>query len=224
MDPAEIDELVDAGRAATDVVIVPDRHGTGTNALVLDPVGPVRAAVRPGLAASATCEQARAAAACATSSTTVASLALDVDTGDDLDELLARARQRSHGRAPRTRGVLRQIERTRSRAAGRLECRCGARLSAEPLAGLPEVRRRATTSRQLIAAAADAVAAIGDGDVVVVAQKVVSKAEGRRAQRSRECSPRERARELAAGSARTRGSCRWCSTRAPRCCAPSAAC
>jgi 2-phospho-L-lactate guanylyltransferase (CobY/MobA/RfbA family) len=40
------------------------------------------------------------------------SLTLDVDTGDDL-VALAIALEQSHGRAPRTRGVLRQIERTR---------------------------------------------------------------------------------------------------------------
>src|SRR5262245_5928771 len=35
LDPAEVDELL--GAAEPGVVIVPDRHGSGTNALLLDP-------------------------------------------------------------------------------------------------------------------------------------------------------------------------------------------
>ena len=42
----------------------------------------------------------------------VASLDLDIDTGDDLAELPA-ALEGAHGRAPRTRGALRQIDRAR---------------------------------------------------------------------------------------------------------------
>ena len=40
IDPLEIDSLVsNTALADVDVVIVPDRHGTGTNALVMDPGG-----------------------------------------------------------------------------------------------------------------------------------------------------------------------------------------
>src|SRR6478736_8538978 len=35
LDPRELDELVAGAMSAPDVVIVPDRHGTGTNALLL---------------------------------------------------------------------------------------------------------------------------------------------------------------------------------------------
>jgi 2-phospho-L-lactate guanylyltransferase len=109
LEPIELDGLL-AASAGADVVIVPDRHGTGTNALVVDPSGTfepqfgpeslrrhVEQAERRGLAY--TIER-------------PPSLTLDVDTGDDL-LALAIALERSHGRAPRTRGVLRQIERTR---------------------------------------------------------------------------------------------------------------
>jgi coenzyme F420-0:L-glutamate ligase/coenzyme F420-1:gamma-L-glutamate ligase len=53
------------------------------------------------------------------------------------------------------------------------------RLSAEELAGLPEVRPGDDLARMIATAAADAGTDIGAGDVVAVAQKVVSKAEGR---------------------------------------------
>jgi coenzyme F420-0:L-glutamate ligase/coenzyme F420-1:gamma-L-glutamate ligase len=60
-----------------------------------------------------------------------------------------------------------------------------------PVEGLPEIREGDDLG-ELVAAAAD----LRDGDVVVVAQKVVSKAEGR-VVRLGELEPRERARELA---------------------------
>jgi 2-phospho-L-lactate/phosphoenolpyruvate guanylyltransferase len=93
-----------AGDAA-EVVIVPDRHGTGTNGLLLAPpnaidpsFGPDSCARHEQLARSAgvTCRIER-----------LPSLLLDVDTGDDLDAL----RQRLVGervRAPRTRAVLKR--------------------------------------------------------------------------------------------------------------------
>jgi 2-phospho-L-lactate/phosphoenolpyruvate guanylyltransferase len=90
------------------VVIVPDRHGTGTNALVLSPpdaiepsFGPdslarhVAAAENAGL--DHRVEEARA-------------LAVDVDTPDDLAELMAELELR-HGHAPATRGALNQLDR-----------------------------------------------------------------------------------------------------------------
>ncbi|MBS1870359.1 MAG: coenzyme F420-0:L-glutamate ligase [Actinobacteria bacterium] len=65
-------------------------------------------------------------------------------------------------------------------------------LSAEALAGLPEIAPGADLAA-LIAAHAE----LRDGDVVVVAHKAVSKAEGR-VRRLAEVTPGERARELAA--------------------------
>lgn len=85
------------------VVVVPDRHGAGTNALLLDPPDAIDPSFGEGsrerhlaLAASAGVEAAVRV---------VPSLALDIDTPDDLATLRARfASQR--GGAPATRGVL----------------------------------------------------------------------------------------------------------------------
>ena len=64
-------------------------------------------------------------------------------------------------------------------------------MNVRPVEGLPR-SSRATTSPRLIADAAE----LEDGDVVVVAQKVVSKAEGR-VVRLADVEPSERARALA---------------------------
>ncbi len=65
-----------------------------------------------------------------------------------------------------------------------------------PLEGIPEVREGDDLAA-LLHEAAERVGGIGTGDVVVVAQKVVSKAEGR-VVRLDEIEPSEQARELAA--------------------------
>jgi 2-phospho-L-lactate/phosphoenolpyruvate guanylyltransferase len=110
LDPSELEELFVRTAAGVEVVLVPDRHGTGTNALVIDPSGPFEPQFGPG-SCKRHVEQAEARGV-RFAVERPASLTLDVDTGDDLVEL-ALALERSHGRAPRTRGVLRQIERTR---------------------------------------------------------------------------------------------------------------
>lgn len=104
VDPAELDALV-AGSVDRDVVIVPDRHGTGTNALLLDPSGPFAPAFGPG-SRERHVEQAQHKKL-AHAVTPVPSLGLDLDTGEDLEQLVA-ALARVHGRAARTRGVLSQ--------------------------------------------------------------------------------------------------------------------
>jgi 2-phospho-L-lactate/phosphoenolpyruvate guanylyltransferase len=110
LDPAELEELFVRAAAGVDVVIVPDRHDTGTNALVLDPAGPFEPQFGPGSLKRHVEQASRRSLASAVERPP--SLTLDVDTGDDLIAL-GIALERSHGRAPRTRGVLRQIERTR---------------------------------------------------------------------------------------------------------------
>lgn len=110
LDPAELEELFVRAASGIDVVVVPDRHGTGTNALVVDPAGPFEPQFGPGSLKRHT-EQAEQRGLSAAIDRP-ASLTLDVDTEDDL-VALGIALERSHGRAPRTRGVLRQIERTR---------------------------------------------------------------------------------------------------------------
>src|SRR5436190_13834321 len=110
LDPAELEELFVRAAAGIDVVVVPDRHDTGTNALVIDPAGPFEPQFGPGSRKRHTEQAERRGLSCEIERP--ASLTLDVDTGDDL-VALALALEGSHGRAPRTRGVLRQIERTR---------------------------------------------------------------------------------------------------------------
>ena len=91
-------------------MIVPDRHGTGTNGLLLAPPDAIAPSFGPG-----SCERHRAlarAAGVACRVERVPSLLLDIDTGADLDVL--RARLAGHpARAARTRAVLGQPERTR---------------------------------------------------------------------------------------------------------------
>jgi 2-phospho-L-lactate guanylyltransferase len=103
--PSELAELL-AG--ATGVVIVPDRHGTGTNALVLSPPDAIEPSFGPG-----SFERHVAAAEAAGIPHRVEEipgLALDVDTPGDLAELSAEL-ELSRGAAPATRGALRQLDR-----------------------------------------------------------------------------------------------------------------
>jgi 2-phospho-L-lactate guanylyltransferase len=112
LDPAELNALLhsesDADRTPA-VVIVPDRHGAGTNGLLLRPPD----AIAPSFGADS-CERHRALALAAGLDCRVQrvpSLLLDIDTGADLDVL--RARLAAHpARATRTRAVLGQPERT----------------------------------------------------------------------------------------------------------------
>lgn len=91
------------GDARHKVVIVPDRHGTGTNGLLLSPPTAIEPSFGPG-----SCERHRALARAAGLPCRLArpsSLLLDVDTGADLAALRERlSGERFH--APRTRAVL----------------------------------------------------------------------------------------------------------------------
>lgn len=99
LDPGEVRALL-AARA--DVVIVPDRHGTGTNALLLHPPTVMPPAFGPGSCAR---HATLARAAGATFEVRdLPSLCLDVDTPDDLAAL--RAALEGRDAAPRTRAVL----------------------------------------------------------------------------------------------------------------------
>jgi 2-phospho-L-lactate/phosphoenolpyruvate guanylyltransferase len=101
LDPGELDALLAEHTAA--VTIVPDRHGSGTNGLLLAPPEAISPSFGPdsrerheqlAREAGVTCNLARPA-----------SLLLDIDTGEDLAAL----RERLVGervRAPRTRTVL----------------------------------------------------------------------------------------------------------------------
>jgi 2-phospho-L-lactate guanylyltransferase len=102
LEPRELDSLL-TGIPANYVAVVPDRHGTGTNALVLSPPRAIRPAFGEG-----SCERHVAAAREAGLPFGVeelASLALDLDTPADLIAL-TRELQAQPGRARRTAKVL----------------------------------------------------------------------------------------------------------------------
>jgi 2-phospho-L-lactate guanylyltransferase len=105
LDPHEVDELLSDGPG---VKVVPDRHGTGTNALVLDPPEAIAPGFGPG-----SCERhvdrAREEGVHWEIHHTP-SLTLDVDTGEDL-EALQDALAASTGGAAHTRGMLARLGR-----------------------------------------------------------------------------------------------------------------
>ncbi len=124
LDPADLDGILErAEGSATQVVIVPDRHGTGTNALLLSPPDAIAPSFGPGSFErhGALASQAGVASTVEASS----SLALDVDTPEDLEEL---TRELAHLRrhAPMTRGALRQLDRARDSAQPPAPARSGA--------------------------------------------------------------------------------------------------
>jgi 2-phospho-L-lactate guanylyltransferase len=116
LDPAELDELLadaDAeGPAGPAVVVVPDRHGDGTNALLLTPPGAIRPAFGPG--SRERHERLAAEAGAASRVAEVPTLGLDVDTVDDLAALRV-ALEDVRGGASHTRGLLARFGRVGGR-------------------------------------------------------------------------------------------------------------
>jgi 2-phospho-L-lactate guanylyltransferase len=116
LDPAELDALIADGEAnraddEPDAVIVPDRHGTGTNALLLTPPDAMTPAFGPG---SRDRHVANAYAEGATPEVVeVPTLALDVDTPDDLAALEALLSS-TRGGSAHTRGMLSQLMKSRT--------------------------------------------------------------------------------------------------------------
>lgn len=106
--PAEVDGLLEPAHAEREVVVVPDRHGTGTNALVLSPPDAIRPSFGPGSRARHEALAQAAQVECRVAEPF--SLALDVDTAEDLDAL-AQALGQSTGGAANTRGLLRRLGR-----------------------------------------------------------------------------------------------------------------
>jgi 2-phospho-L-lactate/phosphoenolpyruvate guanylyltransferase len=96
------------------VAIVPDRHLTGTNALLLSPPDAIVPSFGPGSLARHTA--AAEAAGLDYSVEKLPSLMLDVDTPDDLAAMTS-ALARRRGPAPSTRGALRQLDRSKARAS-----------------------------------------------------------------------------------------------------------
>jgi 2-phospho-L-lactate guanylyltransferase len=107
LDPVEIEALLLRHAApGPAVAIVPDRHGRGTNALLLTPPEALAPAFGPGSFARHTA-RARAAGA-AVEVAQAPSLELDVDTPGDL-AVLREALARRPGAAPRTRRLLERL-------------------------------------------------------------------------------------------------------------------
>jgi 2-phospho-L-lactate/phosphoenolpyruvate guanylyltransferase len=111
LDPDELVELltVDTPRESVDpeVVIVPDRHGKGTNGLLLSPPD----ALSPSFGPDSRTRHERLATESGVKWRIAqpASLLLDIDTGEDLAALRKRVAG-EHVRAPRTRMVLARAE------------------------------------------------------------------------------------------------------------------
>jgi 2-phospho-L-lactate/phosphoenolpyruvate guanylyltransferase len=126
LDAGELGALLDRVAAqGLGAAIVPDRHGKGTNALLLSPPDVVEPSFGPG-----SLERHVAAAAASGVSHVVESmpsLELDVDTPEDLDALVLELEER-RGRAPVTRGTLSQLGRAGARrSAGRAAAPAAAR-------------------------------------------------------------------------------------------------
>jgi 2-phospho-L-lactate guanylyltransferase len=108
LEPSELELLLEEASTAREVVIVPDRHGTGTNGLLLAPADVIAPGFGPG-----SCVRHRARAQAAAVPWRLAhppSLLLDVDTREDLAALRARLAALGDS-ASHTRAVLGERER-----------------------------------------------------------------------------------------------------------------
>ena len=114
LDPRQLDKLIASVEPPPSVVLVPDRHGTGTNGLLLHPPDAIAPAFGPGSRDRHTELAAEAGASLRVE--LLPSLVLDVDTPDDL-EAMREALERTRGGAAHTRGLLRRL--ARRDAAGR---------------------------------------------------------------------------------------------------------
>jgi 2-phospho-L-lactate guanylyltransferase len=112
LNPLELDALLARSEAdGMQVVIVPDRHGSGTNALVITPPDAFRPSFGPdSLNRHVTLAQ---EAGLLHSVEEVPSLSHDIDTPEDLNAL-ADALEGCRAVAPNTRGTLRQLDRARA--------------------------------------------------------------------------------------------------------------
>jgi 2-phospho-L-lactate/phosphoenolpyruvate guanylyltransferase len=101
LDPEELDCLLEG--AGSEVVVVPDRHGTGTNGLLLTPPDAIAPSFGPDSCERHLALAREAGAVCRIERPP--SLLLDIDTGADLAALRERLSGALTG-APRTRTVL----------------------------------------------------------------------------------------------------------------------
>jgi 2-phospho-L-lactate guanylyltransferase len=111
LDPRELDELMRRPAGDRSALIVPDRHGTGTNALLLTPP----TSLTPSFGPDSCGRHQRLAAEQDTPAEVVdvPTLALDVDTAEDL-AALRQTLDATRGGAAHTRGMLNQLMRSRA--------------------------------------------------------------------------------------------------------------
>jgi coenzyme F420-0:L-glutamate ligase/coenzyme F420-1:gamma-L-glutamate ligase len=164
--PEELEALLHA-LDGPGVALAPSRDG-GTSALLRVPRDAIPAGFGPGSAKVHRDLAARAG--CAFRELALPSLAIDVDAPDDLAAL-----RRAGTAGPRTRRLLDELEAAAERAAG---AAAPDEIRLVALRGVPPVRAGDDLAA-LLAAAARAQGLRLAGGVLVVCQKVVSKAEGR---------------------------------------------
>jgi len=103
LDPGELAQLLGVVESQPEVVIVPDRHGTGTNGLLLSPPDVISPSF--GLGSCQRHLELTQEAGARSRIERPGSLLLDIDTGEDLTVLRERLSSEQR-RAPRTRAVL----------------------------------------------------------------------------------------------------------------------
>lgn len=108
LNPKEVDALLERPVRDREVVVVPDRHGNGTNALLLTPPDVMDPSFGPGSRERHERLAAEAGAACEVLD--VPTHALDVDTLADLDAVRV-ALEGTHGNAANMRGLLARFSR-----------------------------------------------------------------------------------------------------------------
>jgi 2-phospho-L-lactate guanylyltransferase len=108
---ADLDALLTHPAGERSALIVPDRHGTGTNALLLAPPDVLAPSFGPDSRRRHLADA--SAAGVPAEIVELDSLGLDVDTPDDL-EALRRTLASTHGGAAHTRGMLNQLMRTQA--------------------------------------------------------------------------------------------------------------
>jgi 2-phospho-L-lactate/phosphoenolpyruvate guanylyltransferase len=111
LSPDDLNALLTHPAGERSVLIVPDRHGTGTNALLLTPPDVLRPSFGPDSRRRHVADASEAGVPAEV--VELDSLALDVDTPEDM-EALRRQLASTHGGAAHTRGMLNQLMRARA--------------------------------------------------------------------------------------------------------------
>lgn len=111
LSPDDLNALLTHPAGERSVLIVPDRHGTGTNALLLTPPDVLQPSFGPDSRRRHLADAGEAGVPAEI--VELDSLALDVDTPEDM-EALRRQLAGTHGGAAHTRGMLNQLMRARA--------------------------------------------------------------------------------------------------------------